>query len=117
MLRLLSLDPATAALSALGDALATDVAPGLRHPVAARRFAPDEWILSWSTAGAEASVGIQRWTLEGVPVGGPRALLASSGTFNEPLLALAGSGGDGARVFAYDTEADSVVRAAARCGE
>lgn len=115
VLRVLSLDPTTGTLTPRTEALASERATGVRHPVAARRVEPDEWLLTWSTAGAESTVVMQRWTADGTPVGEARELLASAGTFNARLLATGGSGAEGFRVFAYDTAADALVRSAAQC--
>lgn len=103
-----------------GDALVVgerftgpDVA-NLRFPVAARRSAPDEWVLAWTvTSGMERGLTAARISPDGTMVGETITLVTAATP--QPGALLAGTGMDGIRGFLFDPSEGAIVRGAAEC--
>jgi hypothetical protein len=116
-LRVLSLDPTSGAIASSGALRSSASGTAVRRPTAARRSGPDEWILAWTeSTGAERTITAQRWSADGEPTGDAAVLLTTTGTFPEPSTGTAGTGGEGYRVFSYDSGAATLSRASASCG-
>jgi len=115
-MRLLSVDPSTGTVAALGEVRVSEEASSLRRPVAARRTAPDEWAMTWSyNAALERAVATQRWPVTGPAPSPARDVLQTSGVFNQPVAMAGGTGVEGLWLFTHDSDAGALVRSAGAC--